>query len=196
MSNKQIIKGSIPGRRWTFVFIGIVLRPVSVPFLFLHRVPAPIPGKKWQKGLLFGALIGARWVAANFEASIRFGYSVKAEMIITAYEAVPFLLTGLILGFIAGTRNDKAIVERRALRLLSIPIVALTFMVGRYFGYVSSTSIRNTLSGSSTPSSGPPERAFGSASSTGRSSRAISASIHSNAHSGTGSTCSGCSGCS
>ncbi len=137
MSSKQLIKGFFS---WKTVDFPIFIVIVYVLFLFLSlffiAFQNNMPGRKWQKGLLFGGLIGMFWLAANLEASIRLNIPVKAELLTTAFEAVPFALTGLLLGLIAGVRNDHVVIEKRGLRFLSVFIVALTFTLGRYFSYV------------------------------------------------------------
>lgn len=136
-NRKQVIRGFLSWNTLDFPeFIVVVYILFLFLSLFFISFQHPMPGKKWQKGLLFGGLVGVFWLAINLEASIRFDISVKAELITTAYEAIPFVLTGVILGLIAGERNDKVRLEKRGLRLLSVAIIALTFMLGRYFAYV------------------------------------------------------------
>ena len=66
-----------------------------------------LPGSKIQKGLLYGAVLGAIWYVGLIEVSIHFYAPLDFEAISAFGDVIPMLIFGLLCGLFLGTDNIK-----------------------------------------------------------------------------------------
>ncbi len=66
-----------------------------------------LPGSKIQKGLLYGAVLGAIWYVGLIEVSIHFYAPLDFEAISAFGDVMPMLIFGLLCGLSLGTDNIK-----------------------------------------------------------------------------------------
>ncbi len=77
-------------------------------FSYIFRViEKNLPGSKIQKGLLYGAVLGAIWYVGLIEVSIHFYAPLDFEAISAFGDLIPMLIFGLLCGLFLGTDNIK-----------------------------------------------------------------------------------------
>jgi hypothetical protein len=86
--------------------------------------------KGWRYGIAFGVLCSL----AIFEMSLIFNSLVADELRTSIADGLSILLLGLLLGRLTGT-GGHYVHRRTDLRPISIIVIPLFFVVGRYFGY-------------------------------------------------------------
>ncbi|HEX3017438.1 MAG TPA: hypothetical protein VHP31_06245 [Caproicibacter sp.] len=91
-----------------------------------------LPGKRWQKGFLYGLSFGAMYQIGMFECSLLLHTKVINEFLTGLSDFFPILLMGILLGIFTAHSNT---VQRKRTRGLSILIVAFFYLAGRYFNY-------------------------------------------------------------
>ncbi len=87
-----------------------ILYFISYTFTFSYIfkvIEKNLPGSKIQKGLLYGAVLGAIWYVGLIEVSIHFYAPLDFEAISAFGDVIPMLIFGLLCGLFLGTDNIK-----------------------------------------------------------------------------------------
>ncbi|MDJ0691062.1 MAG: hypothetical protein QNJ41_21460 [Xenococcaceae cyanobacterium MO_188.B32] len=87
-----------------------ILYFTSYTFIFSYIfkvIEKNLPGSKIQKGLLYGAVLGAIWYVGLIEVSIHFYAPLDFEAISAFGDVIPMLIFGLLCGLFLGTDNIK-----------------------------------------------------------------------------------------
>lgn len=95
-------------------------------------IEARLPGKGWQKGIMYGLSFGIMYQVGMFECVLLFHTKLLDEFFTGFSDFLPILILGLLLGIFT-TRSDT--VQKKRSHWLSILIVAFFFLAGRYFSY-------------------------------------------------------------
>jgi len=93
-----------------------------------------LSGTRMMKGLRYGTAFGVLCFLAIFEMSLIFNSPVADELRTSVADGISILLLGLLLGRLTGT-DSHDVNWRTNLRCISIIIITLIFVAGRYFGY-------------------------------------------------------------
>lgn len=101
----------------------------ALVFLFIQN---GIPGTKLKKGFLYGLSIGGLYFIGMFESALLFDTAVFSEFLMGLPDLVSFMLSGTLLGLVVGTDQPQKNNNRS---VWVIFIIALFFVVGRYFAY-------------------------------------------------------------
>jgi Na+-transporting NADH:ubiquinone oxidoreductase subunit NqrE len=104
---------------------------LAVVFAFIQD---NLPGNRVTKGLRYGVGFAGLCFLAIFEMCLIFDSPVADELRTAVADGISILLLGLLLGRLTGT-GSHYVIQRTNLRRISIIVIPLIFVAGRYFGY-------------------------------------------------------------
>ena len=104
----------------------------SIFALVFILIQGNIPGKKLKKGFLYGLSIGGLYLIGMFESTLLFNSPILTEFMMGFPDFVSFVLSGTLLGMVAGTNGAQKSEGQSVLVVFSI---AIFYLVGRYFAY-------------------------------------------------------------
>jgi hypothetical protein len=110
----------------------------SAAFVF-HLVQWSIPGDGLERGVRYGAAIGALWLVGMLEGVALFGNSIYSEFVIGLSDAIPVIIMSVLLG-VVGYRTPRIAVNAKIARgrvIISSLLMIGFFVVARYTAYFS-----------------------------------------------------------
>lgn len=110
---------------WELLAFGVL----ATVFLLIE---AKLPGKGWQKGIMYGLSFGIMYQIGMFEAVLTLHTKFLDELLMGLSDFLPILLLGILLGiFTAGNNTFR----KNKQSCLSVFITALFYLAGRYISY-------------------------------------------------------------
>ncbi|MEW6182625.1 MAG: hypothetical protein AB1500_05530 [Bacillota bacterium] len=127
-----------------FIEKGLFIPAVVVLFIVTYGAAAAVfaaiqkelPGARLSKGFRYGISFGVLWFIGMIEMTLIAGSSLSYELYSGSVDGISFLLLGVLLGVYSGADSiGKADGRKFAAALVSVTVISLLFLIGRYFAY-------------------------------------------------------------
>ncbi len=90
------------------IILYLIIYTFTFSYIF-RRIEKNLSGSKIQKGLLYGAVLGAIWYIGLMGVSINFYAPLDFEAISAFGDLIPIFIFGILCGFFLGTDNIKEV---------------------------------------------------------------------------------------
>lgn len=124
------------------IYYWIVYAVLAVIFVLIQH---NLPGEKWIKGFLYGLCFGGLHLIGMYEGILICNDTFINSTWVGLCDGLPILLMGTLIGIYTGTSEIQ---NTKRQSTLSIPVITLCFIIGRYFSYtiLHINSAYNTIS--------------------------------------------------